>query len=83
MTAFCRNCKHWQPFEEDQVLGFCRFNAPVTDVTKMQHADKGHTAYWPVTEDLDYCSKHQPWEHADKMIDQEHMDPEDAENDRV
>ena len=83
MTVFCRNCKFWEPIEDSQGFGLCRFNAPVTDIAKMPHGDKGHGALWPVTDDIDYCSHHVPWENAEQMIDAEHVDPEDAEGDII
>lgn len=83
MSVFCRNCKFWQPIEEQQALGLCRFNPPSTDIAKMSYEEKGHGAYWPITEDLDYCSKHVMWEHADQIQDADYVDPADADEELI
>lgn len=49
----CRNCRFWEPADEDEV-GECRRRSP-------RPGDEQRPAWWPITADEDWCGE---WEES-------------------
>ena len=50
----CDNCRFWGG--DDDSTGPCRFNPPVV----VLNDDGGLETVWPLTDDFEWCGKHEP-----------------------
>jgi hypothetical protein len=56
-NAMCSACRYWQKWSKPG--GECRRNAPQSVMIHSEIDDTEHIAYWPGTDDSDWCGE---WE---------------------
>ena len=61
MNKTCKNCDHWEGFEDEEVIGLCHILPPSGQW--VGHKRDQYEGRWPQTNDHDWCG-----EFKDKMV---------------